>query len=197
VSRHVENAGAEHGDGPSGFAEGSWGRSSSLPLGVALQLAPHPPLLAPVKDSGDRPNHVLEDRIATVVGAGQEENLLLDVGGDLKQVHDLGHTRAADVAEPGNLGLVGDLSSLDQAVEADGQGHQARDTRDSACRRGLGFRRRAFVDDLAAVAPSSEMDLALNRQALHAMTSCWLSSSASVLMPVGWKVIDTVPLGPS
>ena len=66
---------------------------------------PHPPLLAPVRFGHDAPNHALANRIATMLRARQEEQLLLDVGRQMKQVHDLGDTGPRDVPELGEFGL--------------------------------------------------------------------------------------------
>jgi len=46
------------------------------------------------------------DGIAAALGAGKELDLLLDVWCKVQQVHDLRHTRAADLAEARDLGLV-------------------------------------------------------------------------------------------
>lgn len=43
------------------------------------QLCPHVPLLAPVEDGGNGPEHDLADGIAATLGAVEEEDGLLDV----------------------------------------------------------------------------------------------------------------------
>ena len=52
----------------------------------------------------------LTDRGAAPVGSRQEQDVLLDVRGEVQQVHDLRHAGAGDVAEAGQLGVVGDLA---------------------------------------------------------------------------------------
>jgi len=61
--------------------------------------------------------------------AGQEEQLLLDVGRQVQQVHDLGHACTGDVAQPCQIGLIGYFALSDQPIETDRQGHEARDAR--------------------------------------------------------------------
>jgi|GEM_PF-2425957 len=46
----------------------------------------------------------------------QEQNLLLDVRRQEKQVHDLGQPGARDVAEPRQFRLIGNLAVADQLV---------------------------------------------------------------------------------
>ena len=159
------------------------------------EVLPHLPLLPPIENGRDGPDHDLTDGSSAALRAGQEEDILMDVRGQFEQVHDLRDSGTGDVTEPGDLGLVGNLPRLDQPVEADGQSHQ---TRDGSGWYRLSLRRRAFLDDLATAMSATDVELSLNRQALsHARASCSFSSSVSVLMPVGWNVIETLPFSPS
>jgi hypothetical protein len=65
------------------------------------------------------------NRIPAPEDAGQEKDLLLNVGSKAKEACDLAQTCAADVSQPGQLGVVGDLTRANQLVEAHGQGHEA------------------------------------------------------------------------
>lgn len=67
---------------------------------------PHLPLLLPVGRGGDRPEVQFPDRVASGFDRRQEENLLLNVGREVEQVHDLRHPGAGDVPEAGELGVV-------------------------------------------------------------------------------------------
>lgn len=71
----------------------------------------------------------LVDRIATAANRPQEQDLLLDVGRRVEQVHDLGHPGLGD---PGQFGLAGDHAVAEELVEPDPQSHQARDPRHAA-----------------------------------------------------------------
>src|SRR5713101_3260878 len=59
------------------------------------QAGPEAPLLVPVRDLSDRLQLGQTDRIASSPGERQEQNLLLDIGRQQEQVHDLGDARPA------------------------------------------------------------------------------------------------------
>ena len=56
-------------------------------LGRLQQRSPHPPLPLPIQRRGDRPDHVLADRVAAALRRGQAEKRLLDVGREAQQAH--------------------------------------------------------------------------------------------------------------
>lgn len=62
-------------------------------------LAPQPPLFPPVGHGGDLSNVVLQDRLLAALNPWQEEELLLDVGSQVQQAHDLRHAGPRDMAE--------------------------------------------------------------------------------------------------
>ena len=68
------------------------------------------PLLVPVERFGDRTDVGLFDCVTALGGPGQEEDLFLDVGGEVVEPHDLRHACRRDLAEVGELGLVDDGS---------------------------------------------------------------------------------------
>ena len=69
----------------------------------------------------------------------QEQQGLLDVRGQVVQIHDLRHARLGDVGQPDRFGDVGDLALADRPVESDGQGHEPGDARDAPRRDLLGW----------------------------------------------------------
>jgi len=89
-----------------------------------VRFRPHHPLLSPFHFGSDRPHVALGDWIAAAEDAGKVEELFLDVGGQVQEVHDLRDTGAGDVPEVRQLGLVADRPRTEQAVELDRQGHQ-------------------------------------------------------------------------
>lgn len=72
------------------------------------------PLLAPVERLGNGTDVDLVDCVAAFGGAGQEEDLFLDVGGEVVEPHDLRHSRRRDLAEVCELRLLDDGSGLNQ-----------------------------------------------------------------------------------
>jgi hypothetical protein len=95
---------------------------------------PHLPLLAPARCSGDQPEVLFCDSILSPFCRRQEQDLLLQVGRKVKQVHDLRQAGPAHVAKAGQLGLIGHRAIADQLIEPDRQGHQPRYPRDAAAR---------------------------------------------------------------
>ena len=85
-----------------------------------------------MEDGGDGSDVPLADRVAALHGPGQEQDLLLDVGRQVEEVHDLGDAGPGHVTQPGEIRVVPHLPAADDAVELDGQSHEARDPRDVA-----------------------------------------------------------------
>src|SRR5690554_1116017 len=81
------------------------------------KLLPQPTLLAPVERGRDSSDVPFADGVAARQRSRQEQNRFLNVGGQQQQVHDLRHTGAADLAEPSQFRLVGNLAFVDQPVE--------------------------------------------------------------------------------
>src|SRR5262249_41257359 len=73
---------------------------SALPV---VQLSPLPPLRIPIKRGRDRQELAQANGVAAVLGARQEEDLLLDVGGELQEVHDLADAGPRHPPQPGQL----------------------------------------------------------------------------------------------
>ena len=80
----------------------------SLTQSLPLHRRPHPSLPPPVHLRCARPQVAFRDRVAPALGPRQTEDLLLDIGGEVEQVHDLGDASAGDVTEAGEFGLVDD-----------------------------------------------------------------------------------------
>lgn len=145
-------------------------------------------LPTPVGLCCDRSQRSLVHRVATAGRWRQRQQLLLDVRGEVVQVHDLRHAGLGDVGEARQLGLVPHLPLAEHPVELDRQRHQSRHTGDSAWLHRVDAWGRVRRD-LPSVVPPSEVQLAPNFN--HAASStCFPSSpspSASDLIPVGWK----------
>ena len=118
------------------------------------QAGPEAPLLVPVRDLRDRLQLGQADRIAASTGGRQEQNLLLDIGRQQEQVHDLGDARPAHLTQLGQRTIVGDAAGADEVLHADGQGHEAGESWHPAGFLGDG------EDSLAT--PAEEMQVALN-----------------------------------
>ena len=68
---------------------------------------------------GDRPKCPLADRWpADHIGQGQD--LLLDLGREAEQAHDLGHPGAGDALPAGDGRLVGGLAGLEEVLPLEG-----------------------------------------------------------------------------
>src|SRR5690606_13228343 len=83
---------------------------------------------------------------------------------------DLGHAGAGDVAQAGDLGHVVYFAAFEQALEVDGEGHQARQTRDAASFR-RAHRLGCGADDQPALAVlvAFEVDVGDDREVLHSL----------------------------
>jgi hypothetical protein len=88
-----------------------------------------------------------------------EEDYLLDVRREQRQVHDLSHPRPGDETQAGQVGVVLHLAAVDHLLELDRQRHQTGDARDARRRwRGCllrpacGLARRPFERDLVFAA---------------------------------------------
>jgi len=96
-----------------------WDARDDVTFGTPAVLAapdflPPPPLLPPIMNRRDRPDHAFADGIAAVVGEGKEEEFCLDVRGQEEQAHDLRHARGGDVGEAGEVDVVGDFAKVDE-----------------------------------------------------------------------------------
>ena len=105
---------------------------------TSLQSGPDPSLFSPVERLGDGADIFFDDWIAATLGAREEEDLFLDVGGEVQEHHDLGHARWCDVAEVGEFRLVGNDAVTNQLVAADCECHEAGNARDAASGNVLG-----------------------------------------------------------
>jgi len=72
-----------------------------------MEFFPEPPLFSPIGQGGNGAKVSLLDRFLATLDPRQEQNFLLDIWGQVQQIHDLRHPRSADVAEAGKLGSTG------------------------------------------------------------------------------------------
>ena len=85
---------------------------------VSSQTFPHPALLPPVEDCCQRLKLVQMDRITATRHARQEQDLLLDIGRQLPQVHDLRNPSAGDLPELGQGHVVTDRAGAEELLVA-------------------------------------------------------------------------------
>src|SRR5262249_14373281 len=115
---------------------------ATLPVGT-LQSAPAPPLLVPV-EGGRHMQYPPQRRYgATAGGSLKEQQLFLQVGGEVQKGDDLTHARPADVAQPSRRGVAANRARANQVVDMAGQGHERCDARGAGggclfCVRGRG-----------------------------------------------------------
>ena len=100
----TECAGASSADGgrPTGATSGRFPLVPVATRGGSTQLAPHPPLLPPIPLGCDGPTVTFADRIAALLRRRQKQDLFLDIGGQIQQVHDLRQPSSGGVAESRN-----------------------------------------------------------------------------------------------
>lgn len=72
------------------------------------------PLHFPVERFGDGTDVGLSDCVSALGGSGKEEDLFLDVRGEVVEPYDLRHACCLDLAEVVEFGLVDDLSRSNQ-----------------------------------------------------------------------------------
>src|SRR6516162_10544805 len=110
----------------------------------------------------------------------------------MKQAHDLRDACPADLAEPGQLGVVANGATADQLLEAESQSHQAGDARYSARCHGRSLSgRRCRIRVPAWLLPCQRTFDDLHT---HGLVS-WVPSVRSALDsvdPVGLKVMTTL-----
>ncbi len=81
-------------------------------------MNPHFPLTVPVENGGNRPQISLIDSITTLGCVGKTEDILLDVRGEIEEIHDLGYPSTGYIAETGEVCIVLNLASTNQVFEA-------------------------------------------------------------------------------
>jgi len=91
------------------------------------QDAPGTTLFPPFGFGGDGANLPLLDRVSACFDRRQEQDLLLNVKGEIQEVHDLRHPRPRDVAQPRQVGVVAHLALRQQPLETNGQRHEPGD----------------------------------------------------------------------
>src|SRR5215468_1222462 len=85
-----------------------------------LQSAPAPPLLVPVEGCRN-PQYLAQHRSgATAGGSLKEQQLFLQVGGEVDKSEDLTHARPADTAQPSCRGVAAQRARANQVVDMPG-----------------------------------------------------------------------------
>src|SRR5688572_11118111 len=76
-------------------------------LGLLRQeFLPQVPLHAPVKLGGNRLKFMQDDVVAAALHTRQKQNVFLDVGSQMQEIHDLADAGPSDVAQASEYGLV-------------------------------------------------------------------------------------------
>jgi hypothetical protein len=107
------------------------------------ERVPPLPLLAPVQGCQQC---IAEGVLGDALAAGrdlEEEDLLLDVGGDEQEVHELGDAGTGEAEAPGEVGVVGELAAIDAALQGVGERELPGDAGRVAALRGGGLLPRA------------------------------------------------------
>src|SRR5262249_1266286 len=142
---------------------------ATLPVGT-LQSAPAPPLLVPVEGCCNM-QYLPQHRCSATTGRSlEEQQLFLQVGGEVDKGDDLTHARPADVAQPSRRGVTAQHSRANQVVDMPGQGHELCDARDAGraclCR----FRCRRRVVLLRASAATERHGASDDGGSIHALS---------------------------
>lgn len=72
------------------------------------EAAPLGSLLLPITHGRYRPQIPFRQRVSASLNGRQVKEFLLNIRGQVQQVHDLRHTRLSHLGKPGQLRLVGD-----------------------------------------------------------------------------------------
>jgi hypothetical protein len=100
----------------------------------------------------------------------KEQQLFLQVGGEVDKGEDLTHARPADMAQPSRRGVAAQRARADQVVDMAGQGHELCDARDAgrACLRRCRGRRRVVL--LGASAATQRKGASDDGGSVHALS---------------------------
>src|SRR4051812_35752538 len=85
----------------------------------------HPPLLTPI----DMPDDRAQVSLVQSRSLCQKQELLLNVRGEMEQLHDLRHAPTRDRPQAGQLGVISQPLLPHPSLKANGQRHQPRDPR--------------------------------------------------------------------
>src|SRR5262249_8816161 len=132
------------------------------------ELAPPTTLVGPGRSEGDRLEVAELDGIASLSDTGQEEDGLLDVRREHRQVHDLAQPCPGNTSPAGQIGVVADRAFSEEPLEAMRQRQQTGYTRNAAGGERLGSR--PFGQLNAALAFPLDVELALDGEAVHAVS---------------------------
>jgi hypothetical protein len=113
-------------------------------------------LFSPVYDPRQRLELTQVNRVAAPLGARQEQERFLNIGGQQEQVEDLRHASTRHVPELGQRGIVDKHPGLEQRLAAERQGQQARHPRHAADRHGR-RRRQPGGRPLRAAGPTGRL----------------------------------------
>src|SRR5690606_22186697 len=135
--RDVRSTGVQEPGAEKRWSGGAWAISAGLE--PRPQRIPPPPLLAPIQ-GGEQ--GVAEGVLGDGLAAGRDlegEDLLLDVGGDEREVHELGDAGAGEAEASGEVGEVRKLAGIHAALQGAGERELAGDAGRVAalCGRGL------------------------------------------------------------
>ena len=72
----------------------------------------------PVQDCCQTVKLIEVNRIPPLLDSRQKQDVLLEIGRQMKQAHNLRDARPADLAEPGQLGVVANRTAANQFIEA-------------------------------------------------------------------------------
>lgn len=154
-------------------------------------LPEHTPLLAPVDPPDNGPQVSLREAPDT----RQEKDLFLNVGSEIKQLHDLCHAGSRHSSEAREFRIILNRLLPQQPLEPDGQRHQARDAGNGdAAGFGVGYLVVTCNDVVLSFAGSAGMKI---NCVCDLLVSAHVCASCPVVIVDGWKRIETWRAAPS
>src|SRR6516225_1624546 len=155
---------------------------ATRPVGT-LQSAPAPALLVPVEGCRNMQYLSQHRHVATAGRSLKEQQLFLQVGGEMEKGEDLTHARPADAAQSSRRRVAAQCSRANQVVDMPGQGHKPCDARNAGraclCR----FRCRHRVVLWRASAPTQRQGASNDGGGIHAL-SCREEEGALSVMAI-------------
>ena len=143
----------------------------------------------PVQIHRNPPNIFLLNVPASYGRPKQEQEFLLDVGGQVQEGEDLCHPGGGDLGVAGEFGLVGDLAGAEEFIAVDGEGHEAGDAGDLAFRSIVSG---AGAEVLVAVVAADGVELASDGEGDTHTAVSWVRA----WKPWGRKVREIWPCWP-
>lgn len=93
--------------------------------GTPSNVPPQRALPIPRWARDDAPQATFSDGVAPPICVRKKQQLLLDVGRERGEFHDLRHAGAGHVTQPRKIGVVTDFTTIDHVLELDRECHES------------------------------------------------------------------------